>query len=478
MERKLILFEVNEVPYRVLDKYCRDRPDSVLNRIMARSGQFETRTDDRLALDPWISWPTFHRGVNDETHGILHLGQPVDDADRKYPPIWKILKSAGLSVGIFGSLHSSQVPKDASSYSFYVPDYFGTDAFAHPRELIPFQQLNLAMTRASARNVSRSIPGGALKVMASLLRLGVRNSTVIDLFSQLLSEVWDKTLRIRRRTYQALVMGDLFIHQMERTKPQFATFYTNHVAAAMHRYWGASFPEDYAQPLDEQWIRKYAGEITFAMDKLDAVLGNLVRFVDKHPEYSLMVASSMGQAAIPAQKTFDFVTVTDLAKFMANLGAPVGTWEGRPAMVPCQSVVVDAAHIGAVRDSLETMVIGGVAAVRDQRPIAPFSYDEAQTGSFQFFIQFDNYRGLEEAALRQGKISFADLGLGLMQHEDGVNCTAQHVAAGSLFVYGAGLAREKREAISTNDVVPSILRYFGIEPPAYLPGNPTVRFAV
>jgi hypothetical protein len=193
-----------------------------------------------------------------------------------------------------------------------------------------------------------------------------------------------------------------------------------------------------------------------------------------------MVASSMGQAAIPAQKTFDFLTITDLDRFMDKLGAPAGAWEVRPAMVPCQSVVVDSAHSAAVREALGSLSIGGTAGLRDRRPVAPFSYDETQPGSFQFFIQFDSYAGPEAATLNGGSVSFVELGLGLMQHEDGVNCTAQHVPQGSLFVYGSGLARVGtggREAVSTTDVVPSVLEYFDVERPAYLQGRPSIRFA-
>ena len=126
--------------------------------------------------------------------------------------------------------------------------------------------------------------------------LGLTLPTIADAAGHLVKEAFDSSLRVRRRSYQPLVMADLFVWQMERSMPQFATFYTNHVAAAMHRYWGAAFPEDYEQPLDAEWIRKYSSEITFAMDKLDAILGKLLAFIQRHSEYILLVATSMGQA--------------------------------------------------------------------------------------------------------------------------------------------------------------------------------------
>ena len=482
MDKKLILFELNEVPYRVIDAYTRAHPHSNLARLLPLSDQYQTTTEDRLALDPWISWPTLHRGVNDEVHNILHLGQVLEETNAKYPPVWQMLHNKGLSVGVFGSLHSSTVPADARKYSFYLPDYFDNAVFAHPASLEPFQILNLAMTRESARNVSRSIPlAKAAKFAAAAPFLGLKLSTIGDSLMHLVRESQDRSLRIRRRVYQPLVMLDLFLGQLRATRPRFATFYTNHVAAAMHRYWGAAFPEDYGdQRLDDEWIRQYRGEIDFAMDKFDSMLGHLVSFVDRNKEYSIIVASSMGQAAIPATKTHSFLTITDVGKFMGALGVPPGAWEARPAMVPCCCVVVNEQYRDAVVNGIQTLKIGDTVIKQDKRPTGPMSYDERHRGFFQFFIQFDNYSGPPTASLLGKNVPLADSGFGDMAHEDGINCTAQHVPGGSLFVYSpnaTGKAKAAREQISTLDVVPSILKFFGFERESYMRGAPAINLS-
>src|SRR4051794_38436596 len=89
-KRKIILFETNEIPFRVLDDYIEQRPESHLAKLMAASKQLPTTCEDQVELDPWISWPTLHRGVIDEEHQILHLGQTLDFADETYPPIWHL----------------------------------------------------------------------------------------------------------------------------------------------------------------------------------------------------------------------------------------------------------------------------------------------------------------------------------------------------------------------------------------------------
>jgi hypothetical protein len=474
---KLLLLEMNEVPYRVLDTYQRERPTSSLSRLLARSSQYVTVTEDRLALDPWISWPTLHRGVTDETHQILHLGQILNDVDAAFPPIWRILRERGLGVGVFGSLHSSNIPPDVSQYSFYLPDYFDEKVFAHPKSLNAFQALSISMTRQSARNVTRKLPVGAFaRFLATAPASGLSFRTMVDSAGHLASEALDGSRRIRRRAYQPLIMADIFFHQLRRKQPDFATFYTNHVAAAMHRYWAATFPQDYDTPLERGWIERYEGEIRFAMDKLDKILQLFITFVDTHPEYTLLVASSMGQAAIPAKKTFSFLTIANLPKFMSQLGVPPGSWEAKPAMVPCVCVVVQDGFRDRVISELASLAIGDATMKRDRRPSAPMSFDERERGFFQFYVQFDNYDGPSNAQVGDRTLALADLGLGSMAHEDGVNCTAQHIPEGSLIVYRSASSpvARTREVVSTVDIAPSILKFFGFERPRYMRGRATL----
>lgn len=477
-QRKLILVELNEVPYRVIDWYTRERPGSTLARILPQCGQYQTLTEDKIALDPWISWPTLHRGVNDETHGILHLGQADEESDSRFPPVWRLLRARGLEVGVFGSLHSSCIPADASDYRFYLPDYFDAKVFAQPASLRPFQELNLLMTRQSARNVTRKMPLRTLaRFLATAPASGLRLATLADSAGQLVSETFDRSSRIRRRAYQPLVMADLFVRQLRRSLPHFASFYTNHVAAAMHRYWGAAFPEDYAQPLDAQWIRRYGGEIRFAMDKFDVILGQLSRFLDAHPQYVLLIASSMGQAAVAAQRTDQFLTVTDPGRLMARLGVPAAAWQERPAMVPVRCLVVEEGYRDQVLSGLESVGVADAQMRRNRRPVGPLSYDERDRGFFQVFVQIDNYRGPDSVRIGGQSVSLAEAGLGMLAHEDNVNCTAQHVRGGSLLTYcrdPSSGPTGTRLQISTLDVVPSIMQMFGLAAPVYMRGRASV----
>ena len=476
--KKIILFELNEVPYRILDNYISSQPHSFLAGFLNQCHQYETVTEDSIALDPWISWPTFHRGVIDKQHGILHLGQAAEEEiDDRYPPIWKRLRVAGASVGVFGSLNTAITAENLRDYAFYLPDYFAGDASAYPETLLNFHRFNLELTRNSARNVMRGIPWkGSFGFLEATIRGGIQADTVVELSSQLLSEVANKKNRIRRRAMQPLIMCDLFLKQLAETRPDFSTFYTNHVAAAMHRYWAALLPGDYKQgELDTEWVSSYQDEIPFAIQKLELMLQKVVRFTEKNPEFSLVVASSMGQAAIAYQKTYEFLTITDVRRFMTALGVPEGSYEVAPAMVPCISLHLKNIDPIDLRRKLESVKIGTESMVFSERPDKRACF-ELRENYLHLYVQFDNYEGPLSFTCGGVEKSFHDAGLSMMAHEDGVNCTAQHIPQGSLLVYRPGQPDTSRTSISTIDFVPSVLANFGIQADPGLAGSNSIKF--
>src|SRR5207237_3638000 len=116
-----------------------------------------------------------------------------------------------------------------------------------------------------------------------------------------------------------------------QTKPAFSTFFTNHVAASMHRFWAAAFPGDYQTfQYTQEWVQTYAREIEFAMSNVDAFLSQLLTFADDNPEYALWVVSSIGQAATEARLVNTQLHLADPAMFMKMLGIREEYWRPRP----------------------------------------------------------------------------------------------------------------------------------------------------
>jgi hypothetical protein len=465
MTRRIVLFELNEVPWRIVDEYVADHPHAALSRILRSSRCYTTVTADRGHLSPWTTWPTLHRGVNDEQHMIGSFGQDRAQADRCFPPVWQLLHDAGVSVGICGTLHSFPAPEGISSYSFYLPDTFAADATAFPAELEAFQEFNLTMVAASSRNVDTAIPrAAALKFLRQTPKIGIRPRTFAALAQQLLAERRSPWLSTRRRSFQSIFAFDLFEKQLKTTRPAFSSFFTNHVASAMHRYWAAGHPGDYEEvALDKEWMDKYRGEVPWAMGRADDMIAALAEFVEANPAYELWIASSMGQGPTFAQPLETQLYLDDLPTFMRAVGGvPATGWSGRPAMLPQRNVHVAADFADHFEAALRQITVAG----------APLRFRRADDGFFSMEWGQPNLHDRPDAVRIAGLVRIpADLGLRIVEIEERSDTTAYHVPRGVLAIYDPSdrsVKSTEREDVSVLEMAPAILARFGVAAPDYM----------
>ena len=214
-----------------------------------------------------------------------------------------------------------------ASYAFYLPDAFASEPVAHPPELVAFQWFNLVMSRESGRNVDTGIAKkDAFEVVRHSRRLGIRPATYAAVGRQLLAERRQPAMSNRRRTYQSVLLFDIFARQLRRTRPRFSTFFTNHVASAMHRGHGRAR----RAPCRGQ-------------SRCPAV-----------------IASSMGQRATMSAGLETQLYLTQPARFFEAMGLPdEDAWQHRPAMLPQFNLVVEDKYVEQFRDALGTVQVGG-----------------------------------------------------------------------------------------------------------------------
>lgn len=458
---KLILFELNEVPWSILDYYCKKYPNSTLAKTLPLSSQYETVTEDEGHLSPWITWPTLHRGVNNTMHEIQDFGEDLSQVDEKFPPVWKILKQHGIKTGVFASMHSFPPPNNFEDYAFYVPDPFAGESTVHPKKLTAFQNFNLRMSRKSGRNVDTGIDWKSASTLGiTLPTIGIKAKTLASVGEQLVQERIKPWIRTRRRSYQSILAFDVFMKLMKTQKPHFATFFSNHVASTMHRYWAATFPADYKEyELSEEWKHTYGNEIDFTMHKFDEFLKELVAFVNANPEYKLIVASSMGQKATEAKLILTETACKDLKPLMSFLDIPASDWEMLPAMHPQYNFKVVESQIENVASKLEMLEIGG----------KPLSFRQKTGGFFSIDLGHRNLEVLQ-GVYQGNQINLEDLGIYNEPVEDQTGSTAYHVPEGSFWVYSSNgkSTNERVQGVSSRAVVPSILQNFNLSIPSYM----------
>ena len=292
---KIILYELNEVSWQVVNFYLSKRKDTYLEQLIKSSHKFTSMTYDSGELHPWSTWPTVHRGVSNDLHNIRFINQDLSYSNQ-YPPIWEILNKNKKTSGIFGSLQSG-LPKDNQHMLFHIPDTFAKDYNTFPKKYKTFQKINLKQTNKNKAISSRVTIFDFIEAIP-LISNGLSFQTIFKIINHLAIEKINPYNKSLRPTLQAHLSFDVFKSCLNNHKPDFISFFTNHVAGIMHRYWKFSFPNEFNYKLsDSKKDQFHKNSIIKAMDIADRHIGFLIKFSKKY-NYDLVVCSSMGQEAI------------------------------------------------------------------------------------------------------------------------------------------------------------------------------------
>ena len=462
--QRIIVLEANEVPPQLLRWYAGIRPDGALAGLVAAGGLIETENHDDLGgreLYPSQAWATLATGVPYERHGVYWYGDPKP-AD--HPLYWQLAARAGRRVGIVGALHSSPFAEQAAEDGivFALPDCFAPDPAARPARYRRFQQLNLAMTRGSGRVVRARLGLDDVVTLAGTARLGVRARTFGRLAALAAGVAVRRVPRERLRGAQFLLLSDMFLRLVRDEDPDLAVLFTNHVAAAMHRYWYATFPshwparDDGSTPYDDAWVARYRNEIPQAMASLDRVVGELVRVCDSTGR-GLVVCTAMGQRAVADLDAAppEIAVVRDADRFIQALGTP-GRHRVLSAMVPQIGVAFDTdAEADAAASLLAEAGRTDAQITVDRRArVLTISYHLSPA---RRSVQIDG---------RQ--VPFADAGI-VVESTDDQRC-AEHDPVGALLTYGLDARAgdpSGRDRVDVRDIAPALLAALGVDPPTW-----------
>ena len=428
--RPVLLLEINEVPWRVIDKVLADPRFPNTRRFFQEAATFTTISRDTGELSPWVTWPSLHRGMTNRDHAVKNLGQDV--ATFRGTPIWEEYRAQGHSIGICGSLQSWP-PRDPGEGGFFIPDTFAHDASCIPSYIEPLQQFNLDQVRKNGR-VLRQDPKLALqslRLLPAAIRSKIRPRTCARIARQVLGERLDKVRLARRPIFQSVLYWDVFKGLFDAARPPaFSTFFTNHVAGIMHRYWDDVFPEDFAERSKAR--HPHAETMEFALAFMDEMLGDALRWKERCPELILVFATSMGQAAIRRDHSGMESSIADLAKFMGAFGLAPSSYKPLLAMVP--QVAIEIADEGQRRAFKRA-----VDAARTVSGASLFIVDEVGA-SVSVTLLSPSRADLEKHGFFRAEadeIAWEDAGISRYEIEAG---TAYHVPEGVLAINGDRVA--------------------------------------
>lgn len=450
--RPIVVLETNEVPLRLLRWYANLRPSSALAGLLDTAAVAESEVREVLdrELYPSQTWASQSMGVPHRDHQVYWYGDPKPDG---FPAYWQVA-AQHRRVGIVGSLHSSPIRERCTGRGvvFAIPDAFAADPATIPDHLEPLQRMTLAMAEDHSRAVGAIRPDRDwLAAGGTALRSGLRPSTAARLCALVAGIAAGRIPRERLRTAQFLLFGDVFESLTRSANPDLAVCFTNHVAAAMHRYWYANFPDDWEDELyDDRWVARYRGEIPAALDALDRLVGRLGPWC-RRTGRTLVLTSSMGQTggAPLVDRSDHQLVVRDPEAFARAVGVDQ-RFEVRRCMVPSVTVAFDDERAAvAAAERLATVALAGL----------PLGVDRSGNIVTWTYVLEAEPDGL----LVDGVVQpLEDLGVVVQRIEDH-RCGVHH-PLGAVIVANSPTARLPSEPFDYLELAPALLVALGLDP--------------
>ncbi|MGJ5675432.1 MAG: hypothetical protein ACR9NN_17760 [Nostochopsis sp.] len=459
MIQKVTVLETNEISLKVFKYYQSIKPKSAISYLLENSLVLETLAQDvdETFLYPSQTWASFNTGSPYESHKIHWYNDPKTQA---YPLYWKTLQENGFNVGLVNTLHSSpgSVYAESDNYKFVIPDCFAIDAFTKPNYYQAFQGLNIKATSLNSRVTTLKTPlQETFSTLLNLPRYGIRPKTIfyaVNLISKILLKQINKE---KFRNLQFPLIADIFLNQLYKSDPDIAILFTNHVAANMHRYWYALFPDSYeAKVYKQDWVDKYSYEIIESLEILDDYLQELI-YYSKRKDRILVVVSSMGQTAnkklpegIQQLINHDF-RLEDVKKFVDRLTSSKYHYRVESGMVPQYSLEFINQHeaetiFSEIKESSKTLENINIKIDLNANVI---------TLTATLNPNANNY------SIRNNSFTYSDIGFVKFKIED--HHSGCHCPEGSLIIFNSKTSSTKSQSINYLEYAPAMLNHFGVK---------------
>jgi hypothetical protein len=466
--RRVLVFEVNEISWELMQPWLESGDLPNFQRLKAEGAWGRTWTNDpggsEGLLEPWVTWTTLYTGVPHTEHGVKFLEQPPESI--KAARLWDLAAQAGKRIGIYGSV-GSWPPRPVDG--FFVPGSFAPDNQTFPERLKPIQDLNLVYTRSHAPGAS----GPGMKFMIAcglrLLNLGLNASTALEILGTLVEVKRHPERDWKKVSLQPVVNMAFFEKLYRETRPDFATFHTNHVAHYQHRFMRAWKPEAFPDSTDGAEVTRFRDAIRYGYLVADRLLGRFFRLCERDKNVVLVVASSMGQKAyIPPryasvapptcrirsiERLVEILGLKDRCTFFSTM-AP--QWNLRIPDAEARKQAMHHLHQARFQPADKSMY--SAIEVQDAVVVTPISHHGIGPGTT---CTFPSLPGAPSLPFEQ-----------MVVQADDTRKSGCHDPVGMLAFYGgsspAGLDFGR---VNTLDVAPTLLKLMGLAVPAFMNGQ-------
>lgn len=277
----LLLLELNEVNFEFVETYTQRGQLPNLAALLQRHGFARTTSEEQYeAVEPWIQWVTAHTGRPFAEHGVFRLG---DIVSRDIPQIWELLEAQGLKVGAISPMNAKHRLRDPA---FFVPDPWTRTEISAPRTL---RNLYTALAQAVSENASwRLTPASARALLIGVARYARPGNYAryAGLVAGAVRKPW------LRASFLDLLLADVFIREVRRTRPQFASLFVNAAAHIQHHYMFSAAPYRGPHRNPEWYVPRHVDPVLEVYELYDHIFASVRR---AFPASRIMVATGLHQ---------------------------------------------------------------------------------------------------------------------------------------------------------------------------------------
>jgi hypothetical protein len=281
MPQQLLFLELNEINFEYVVSYVRRGGLPNLGRLIRTNGVARTVSEQRYEeLEPWIQWVTAHTGMPLAAHGVFRLG---DIVQKDLPQIWEQLEGRGLTVGAISPMNAKNRVRRAA---FFVPDpWTATPPTATARLAALYRGIAQAVNENAQSKVSARSLAGLLSGFAAYAR-PTNYGTYARLAASSPRRPWRKALVLD------LLLADVFVREVRRTSPDFASLFLNAGAHIQHHYLYSSACYEGPHRNPAWYLPAGADPVHEAYALYDRIVGQVLA---EFPDARVMLATGLHQ---------------------------------------------------------------------------------------------------------------------------------------------------------------------------------------
>jgi hypothetical protein len=341
MPEQLLFLELNEINLESIAFYCERGLLTNFGDLLTKHGWTTTSSETSYSdIEPWIQWVTAHTGKTLAEHQVYRLG---DIVGHDLTQIWEELEERGLRVGAISPMNAKHRLKNPG---FFMPDpWTKTEITAGPR----LRGLHAAIAQAVNDNSqSRVTIRSAAQLALGLLSFARPGNypTYLHLAASAKRAPW------RRALLLDLLLADVFLGEVGRHTPDFASLFLNAGAHIQHHYLysAASYDGPHRNP---EWYLPPKADPTFEAYALyDRILGSVRK---SFPRARLMIATGLHQ--VPHGAITYYWRLRDHARFLQRIG--VSFVKVEPRMSRDFLIVCDSPAQAAAAERMLSSAVAG-----------------------------------------------------------------------------------------------------------------------